>query len=174
MYATVMYGKITGFTAPTSYEPPPLSEVIKILRVAPDEARKLFVSVARTYLRKKIDGTRMQDWDEVLAHPTWVVQESVCVHLLSEDDDETAGFVSRALRRLERAISEEVRSNAVLLGALRAEISDVGDGFFNFSMKQKFTGGHDEEEIKRITGRSPVRPIGGSEGSTRTEEDQEK
>lgn len=135
--------KVAGFIKPKDYKPPTMRDVVNLINIGIlDQAENVFARIMKRRLSDIVGANIKRTVDpNLVAHPCWVLSESVCV-LVTDDDTKPAELVLSCINRLGNTIVTEAGENAVMMGALYTRIHNLGKGFYNFVVKQKFTVGH--------------------------------
>lgn len=137
-----MSDKVVGFISPQGYEPPSLEEAVRLFRMDPQASTDLFVRVAKHQFSRELGSPKERKVEEdLLTHPSWVSQESVCLCMDVVTDEEAAKLITSCISRVSAAVFMEAADMAVLVGALSVKVHSLGSNFFNFSFKQRFTVG---------------------------------
>ena len=142
----------------TAFEKPDLGgpgfkDVLELLAIDPDSAGDLLAKVAKARVVELAGASLKREIQEdLLAHPTWVVQQSVAFSYSQSPIEEIATWIDRCAGRVATSIREEAGSKVVTLGALRVKLYSLGSGFFNVVLRQKFTIGRDADPSTRNNG----------------------
>lgn len=130
-----------------------VSDILVSLSVGQLElAENLLARFSKSWFQRHFDQESEEpaklEFDQ-LVHPTWVMQESLTVLPDAIDVDVLECMLERLLQRMFASVNEEVvdvqmrvgGAWPVLLDALYIRIHDLGNGFFNFVFKQKYSVG---------------------------------
>jgi hypothetical protein len=134
-----MEDKVVGFIAPKDYTPPTMEQVVEVTPMDLAGARNVFARVSKALVRANTsDSTKRQIDEHIMAHPSWVVSHSIAV-CMERGKEECGRLVEECVVSLATTINEMVENKGVMLGALTTKIHDLGNGWFNYVLKQKFT-----------------------------------
>jgi hypothetical protein len=131
------------------------SHVIDALAIDAETAADAWVRFAKTRFRGMMDVLNVVRIDELeaAAHPLWTKQESVCFSIHNRDTRaEAVWLIEYLVDRLAHEIMKiqikfgnlSGRRTLVLVGALSVKAHDLGEGFYNFVLKQQLTVGTHE------------------------------
>lgn len=141
---------VTAFEKP-DFEGPGFKDVLELLAIDPDSAGDLLAKVAKARIIELTGNPLKREIQEdLLAHPTWVVQQSVAFSYSQSPIQDIAVWIDRCVSRVATTIREEADSKVVTMGALRVKLYALGSGFFNVVIRQKFTVGRDVDPSTRI------------------------
>ena len=138
--------KVVGFIEPKDHKQPTMRDVVNLLNAGVhDQAENVFAKIMKRRLADIIGDNIHRSIDSrLIAHPCWVLSESVCLIVKENPTKPTAQMSPQ--RRGRNAILDEAGDHAVMMGALETRIHNLGGGFFNFVLKQRFTVGHGTSE----------------------------
>ena len=140
---------VTAFEKP-DFEGPGFKDVLELLAIDPDSAGDLLAKVAKARVVELAgDLLKREIQEDLLVHPTWVVQESVAFAYGQSPIEDLAMLIDRCAGRVALALREEAGSKVVTMGALRVKLYSLGSGFFNVVLRQKFTSGQAKADSVR-------------------------
>lgn len=138
-----MKDQVIEFSSSTPKVIPSSGGVIGKVLIDLGEARDAFSAVVKgwiKYTHPDIPMVEVDGW----AHPTWVTQSSVAVQIHPDKDslDKAVCRVDDLIDCLSRTIGE--KESPVLLAPITSHVHEIGNHFFNFVVKTRYSEGHDE------------------------------